>query len=75
LKPKYKELAKNLFEKKNNVSPFIKYPPELRRHVYTNNIVEGINSAIDKIRIKLRGYFLSMRILEINLAIQFNFPI
>ncbi len=69
LKPKYKELAKNLLEKKNNILPFVRYPLELRRHIYTTNIVEGINSAIDKMRIELGGYFPSMRILEINLAI------
>ncbi len=71
LKPKYQELAKNLLEKKNNILPFVKYPLEVRRHIYTTNIVEGINSAIDKMRIELGGYFPSMRTLEINLAIQF----
>ena len=49
----------------------MKYPLEVRRHIYTTNIVKGINRAIDKMRVELGGYFPSMRTLEINLAIQF----
>ncbi|MEO1922947.1 MAG: transposase [Nautiliaceae bacterium] len=48
--------AQNLLEKKNNILPFTKYPLELRRHIYTTNIVEGINSTIDKMRVELEGY-------------------
>ena len=72
LEKKYPNLAKNLVEKKKNILAFVKYPKDVRRYIYTTNLAEGINSAIDRMRIELGGYFPSLRTLEINLAIQFS---
>jgi transposase-like protein len=49
---------------------FLKYPENLRKHIYTTNPVESINSMIEKVRINLGGYFQSVDILEVNLLIQ-----
>ena len=49
---------------------FLKYPENLRKHIYTTNPVERINSMIEKARINLGGYFQSAEILEINILVQ-----
>ena len=38
---------------------FLKYPENLRKHIYTTNPVESINSMIERARINLGGYFQS----------------
>jgi len=42
----------------------------LRKHVYTTNSVESINSLVEKIRIRSGGYFNSVEVLEINIYLQ-----
>ena len=49
---------------------FTKYPEPLRKHIYTTNSVESVNSLIEKIRIKSGGYFNSINALEINIYLQ-----
>jgi len=41
-----------LMEKAEHYMAFIKYPESLRKHVYTTNSVESINSLVEKIRIR-----------------------
>ena len=51
---------------------FVKYPKEIRKHIYTTNAVESLNSLLEKIRIRLGGYFQSVEILECNLYLQIS---
>jgi len=37
-----------LMEKAEHYMAFIKYPESLRKHVYTTNSVESINSLVEK---------------------------
>lgn len=46
------------------------YPEEVRKHIYTTNPVESVNSGIELMRLELGGYFPSLDCLEINLFIQ-----
>lgn len=50
---------------------FLKYPQPARKHIYTTNAVESVNSGIERMRINLGGYFPSQRAMEVNLFIQF----
>lgn len=59
-----------LMEKAEHYMAFIKYPESLRKHIYTTNGVESINSPIEKIRIKSGGYFNSVDVSEINIYLQ-----
>ena len=49
---------------------FLGYPEQVRSHIYTTNIVESVNSGIEKMRLDLGGYFPSKECLEVNLFIQ-----
>jgi transposase-like protein len=66
-KPK---LAQLLSAKSDRYLAFLGYPEEVRKHVYTTNVVESINAGIEQMRLELGGYFPSQRCLEVNLFIQ-----
>ena len=59
-----------LVEKAENYMVFTKYPELIRKHIYTTNSIESINSLIEKIRIKSGGYFNSEETLEISIYLQ-----
>jgi len=69
-KNKYPSFIKSLLPKIDSYLCFLKYPDPVRKHIYTTNTVESINSRIENIRFKLGGYFQSTNILEINLMLQ-----
>ena len=69
-KSKYPNFIKHIQSNKERYLCFLKYPESLRKHIYTTNPVESVNSMIEKVRINLGGYFQSVDILEINLLIQ-----
>ena len=64
--------GKELEGKRDNYLAFTMYPEEVRRHVYTTNIVESVNSGLELMRMELGGYFPSMKSLEVNLFIQLS---
>jgi len=64
--------AKELENKRDNYLAFVQYPEEVRRHVYTTNIVESVNAGLEFMRLELGGYFPSLKSLEVNLFIQFS---
>lgn len=49
---------------------FLKYPRQIRGHLYTTNPVEGLNAGLELMRLELGGYFPSQDCLEVNLFIQ-----
>ena len=64
------QLAKHLQDCEENYLAFLGYPDEVRRHIYTTNVVEGLNAGIDRMRLDLGGYFPSQDCLEVNLFVQ-----
>jgi transposase-like protein len=67
---KYPAFLRAVLTKTDNYLCFLRYPEEIRKHLYTTNAVESLNSRIEQIRMKLGGYFQSVGILEINLMLQ-----
>lgn len=62
--------AKYLEKYEANYLSFLKYPENVRKYIYTTNIVESINSGLEYMRNKQGGFFNSMKMLEINTFIQ-----
>ena len=48
---------------------FLKYPEAIRKHIYTNNPVESVDSSFEKMRIKKGGFFKSMDTLNVSIFI------
>lgn len=63
----YPTYIKELLKKQNNYLCFLNYPEEIRKYIYTTNVVENINSNVERNRINLGGHFQSVQILELNL--------
>lgn len=51
---------------------FLRYPRELRKSLYSTNLVEGINRKIEDAEQMSGGYFHSVRNLEVRLALIFK---
>ena len=66
---KYPGYIKMLIEKKENYLAFMKYPEPVRKHIYTTNIVENLNSRIETLRINTGGYFQSIKTAEVALYV------
>ena len=64
--------GEELAKKRENYLAFTRYPEEVRRYIYTTNIVESINAGLEFMRMELGGYFPSMKSLEVNLFIQLS---
>ena len=62
--------AGKLLAKADCFLAFLRYPEEVRKHIYTTNVVESVNAGIEQMRLELGGYFPSQRCLEVNLFIQ-----
>jgi len=62
--------GKMLQNKTEHYIAFLKYPRQIRGHLYTTNPVEGLNAGLELMRLELGGYFPSQDCLEVNLFIQ-----
>jgi transposase-like protein len=62
--------ARYLERYSKNFLAFLRYPEEVRKHIYTTNIVESINAGLEFMRMEHGGYFASYKMLDINLFIQ-----
>lgn len=69
-KKEYPTFISYIEMKKECFFSFLRFPEEIRKHLYTTNAVENLNSRIETIRLKLGGYFQSVNIFEINLLLQ-----
>lgn len=67
---KYPRFIKGIYEKAEFYFAHMKYPEDLRKHIYTTNAVKSVNSIIEKIRTNSGGYFQSVEVLEINIYLQ-----
>lgn len=72
LKSVNSKYARELLSKKENYLAFVSYPEEVRRFIYTTNVVESVNAGLEFMRLELGGYFPSLKCLEVNLFIQFS---
>ncbi len=66
---KYPHFIQSLLEKKEHYFIFLKYPQDLRKHLYTTNIVENFNSRLELMRVNLGGYFQSQKTLQVSLQV------
>ena len=48
---------------------YLKYTEITRKHIYTTNPVESVNSSFEKIKIKKDGFFQSMDTLNVAIFI------
>jgi len=58
LAARYPAIAPSWRRARNEVIPFLDYPPEVRRLIYTTNAIEALNSKIRR-AVRTRGHFLS----------------
>ena len=65
-----KSYAQRLRGRAENYFAFLEYPELVRKHIYTTNAVESINSGLEYIRRELGGYFPSRQSLDINYFVQ-----
>jgi transposase-like protein len=61
-----KQYAERLRGRAVNYLAFLKYPQEVRIHIYTTNAVESINSGLELMRHELGEHFPSRQSLDIN---------
>ncbi|MCX7913936.1 MAG: transposase [Thermodesulfovibrionales bacterium] len=66
---KYPAYVKVLLTKKERNFQYMKYPEGVRRHIYTTNVVENINSRLELLRMNTAGYFQSMRTAEVEIYV------
>jgi len=66
---KYPGYIKMLIEKKEHYLAFMKYPQPIRKHIYTTNIVENLNSKLEVLRVNAGGYFQSIKTAEVALYV------
>jgi len=64
--------ADEVRRKKVSYLAFLKYPEEVRKSIYSTNLVEGINRKIEDAEQLSGGYFHSLRNLEVRLALIFK---
>lgn len=69
---KYPAYIRSLVKKKESYFQYVKYPEEVRKHIYTTNIIENINSRLELVRANTGGYFQSMRTAEVAIYVTFS---
>ena len=69
---KSNELLNQYMNNHETYCAFLMWPEEVRKYIYTTNVVENINSGIELMRLELGGYFPSRKSLEVNLFIQLS---
>ena len=70
VKEKYPNWSKELEKKAQHYLAFLDYPTEVRKHIYSTNPVESINSGLQRMAVEMGNFFPSERALEVNLFIQ-----
>lgn len=71
-KNKYPTFINYILSKKDHYFNFIKYPEEIRKHIYTTNSVENLNSRLEHLRINSGGYFQSTKTAEVSIYVIIN---
>ena len=67
---KYPKISKSWYDNWANLSTYFKFPPELRKLIYTTNTMEGFNRQLKKVTkaksITVTGYLNNIFILTIE---------
>lgn len=66
-KSSYPAFIKHCTDRAEMYFPFLDYPGFIRKHIYTTNTVESINSRIEKARWDKGGFFQSPLVLDLNI--------
>lgn len=66
---KYPAYIKMLTNKKEQYFAFMKYPEPIRKHIYTTNTVENLNSRLEVLRINSGGYFQSIKTADVAIYV------
>jgi putative transposase len=66
---KYPSFIDHISQNKENYFLFLKYPQNLRKHIYTTNVSENLNSRLEVMRVNLGGYFQSEKTLQIAMQV------
>jgi len=66
---KYPAFINGLLDDVDNYFAFKHLPTDTQKHFYTTNIVESVNSTLEKLRIKMGGFFQSENALCVNVFI------
>lgn len=61
-----------LLEDTENYFAFKHLDPDTQKHFYTTNIVESVNSSLEKLRMRMGGFFQSQEALYVNVFITIN---
>lgn len=69
---KYPAFIKALRDDTDNYFAFKHLPIDTQKHFYTTNIVESVNSTLEKLRIRMGGLFQSQQALNVNVFISIN---
>ena len=69
---KYPVFIKLLQSKKELYFTYLKYPEQIRKHIYTTNIVENLNSRLENTRVNSGGYFQSLKTAEVAIYVTIN---
>lgn len=67
---KYPSFITYISKKQEKYLSFMKYPKDIRRYIYTTNTAENFISLLERMRIRLGGYFASEEALEVNVMLQ-----
>ncbi len=68
----YPVFIKLLQSKKELYFTYLKYPEQIRKHIYTTNIVENLNSRLENTRVNSGGYFQSLKTAEVAVYVTIN---
>ena len=61
-----------LREDTDNYFAFKHLPIDAQKHFYTTNIVESVNSTLEKLRLRMGGFFQSQEALNVNVFISID---
>jgi putative transposase len=68
----YPTFIRSLLDDVNQYFAFKRFPPDIQKHFYTTNIVESVNSILERIRLRMGGFFKSQDALFTNVFITIN---
>ena len=68
----YPTFTKSLLDDIDHYFAFKRLPQDVQKHFYTTNIVESVNSILEKLRIRMGGFFQSQEALSVNVFITIN---
>lgn len=69
MKQRYPHFARHLQARSQNYLAFLKYPFQVRRHIYTTNLVESFNALLEKERYSKRGIFQSEKVADFTIML------